>query len=202
MSLQLQILGLVLLLIWVSLCPCQNCALYRVSSGQLLMPLWPCCSISEVSLAVFSEKKNNNFHYKFPLKPGFIFLVSSHMLLWLWVKCLQGPWCEALNNIVLNSKEFICITSWVCSSRSSSCTGAIRASQEVVCVKESCLSLSLLEARRCHADGSVARCGTLVSCCHGTREGTHSLGVWMTPISQVPMLDCASAVGRRTYRSW
>lgn len=140
MSLQLYMPGLVLLLIRVSLRSSQNCVLYHVSSGQLLMPLWPCCSVPEFSLVVFSEKKNS-FHYKIPLKPGFIFLFSSHMVLWLLVKCLQGLWCEAMNNIALNSKEFICLVFQVWSSQSSSCTGAICASLEVPHVRESHLCL-------------------------------------------------------------
>lgn len=138
--------GLVLLLIWVSLYYCQNCALHHMSSGQLLCPSDPVAVFHKSLWLCFLEKKNNNFHYEIP--PGFIFLISSHMLLWLWVKRLQGFCCEAMKNIALNSKEFICFTSWVCSSQSGSCAGATCASPEVQ-AKESCFSPplpSLLEA--------------------------------------------------------
>lgn len=85
-------------------CPQDNCSCPSDLVVVFHKSLWLC----------FLEKKNNNFHYEIP--PGFIFLISSHMLLWLWVKCLQGFCCEATKNIALNKKEFLCFTSWVCSS--------------------------------------------------------------------------------------
>lgn len=54
------------------------CVLRTISDG----PLTSWWHYSGLSGSVFrSENQSNiNFHFKIPLKPGFVFLVSSHML--------------------------------------------------------------------------------------------------------------------------
>lgn len=70
-----------------------------------------------------------------------------------------------MNNMDLNSKDFIHVPSGVCSSQSRSCMEAVHTSPEATRVKGSHLSLavSLKESGRCQADVSVAQGHGLVA---------------------------------------